>query len=284
MRLAERIDTRIARYNKTRSTGCTVRYQAFGCAVTGCSNRIECDIRDSRRAQIKRDTDDIHLTGAREDAFRSPIRLYGRLSALASDINGSGIDFRPTDQQGEVKEILSGRLENVVKQFDQFIDQDVQQFNKEYLADHYGTRKGKRWKVPPEFSGRGGLMYLGEELEPYQAHYEAKSGSIDDDDWRDLVALCRLLEEATDEELVAELGSALLSHNYGVTVTDTPGEIARDHAREHAAYIASWNEVLRDDASALFDAWALALGACDWLELEFSRRAASDTSLPEAAA
>lgn len=86
------------------------------------------------------------------------------------------------------------------------------------------------------------------------------------------------------EELVAELGSALLSHNYGVTVTDTPGEIARDHAREHAAYIASWIEVLRDDASALFDAWALALGACDWLELEFSRRAASDTSLPEAAA
>ena len=42
---------------------------------------------------------DIHLTGAREDAFRSPMKLYGRLSALASEINSSGIDFKPTNQQ-----------------------------------------------------------------------------------------------------------------------------------------------------------------------------------------
>ena len=73
---------------------------------------------------------DIHLTGAREDAFRSPMKLYGRLSALASDINGSGIDFKPTDQQGEVQQVLNGRLEKVIQQFDQFIEQDVQQFNK----------------------------------------------------------------------------------------------------------------------------------------------------------
>lgn len=72
---------------------------------------------------------DIHLTGAREDAFRSPMRLYGRLSALASDINGSGIDFRPTNQQDEVGAILNARLEKVVQQFDEFIDDDVQEFN-----------------------------------------------------------------------------------------------------------------------------------------------------------
>ncbi len=73
---------------------------------------------------------DIHLTGAREDAFRSPMKLYGRLSALASDINGSGIDFKPTNQQGEVKEVLSERLENVVKQFQKVQDEDIQAFNK----------------------------------------------------------------------------------------------------------------------------------------------------------
>lgn len=73
---------------------------------------------------------DIHLTGAREDAFRSPMKLYGRLSALASDINGSGIDFRPTDQQGEVQEVLNGRLERVTRQFDEFIKEDIQRFNK----------------------------------------------------------------------------------------------------------------------------------------------------------
>ena len=42
---------------------------------------------------------DIHLTGAREDAFRSPMKLYGRLSALASDIGAFGVDFKPTNQQ-----------------------------------------------------------------------------------------------------------------------------------------------------------------------------------------
>jgi photosystem II stability/assembly factor-like uncharacterized protein len=73
---------------------------------------------------------DIHLTGAREDAFRSPMQLYGRLSALASDIIGSGIDFKPTNQQGEVSEILNERLQNAVKQFEQIQENDIQKFNK----------------------------------------------------------------------------------------------------------------------------------------------------------
>jgi hypothetical protein len=73
---------------------------------------------------------DIHLTGAREDAFRSPMQLYGRLSALASDIIGSGIDFKPTNQQGEVSEILNERLQNAMKQFEQIQENDIQKFNK----------------------------------------------------------------------------------------------------------------------------------------------------------
>jgi len=58
------------------------------------------------------------------------MKLYGRLSALASDINGSGIDFRPTDQQGEVSEILNERLRNAVKQFEQIKKNDIEEFNK----------------------------------------------------------------------------------------------------------------------------------------------------------
>ena len=73
---------------------------------------------------------DIHLTGAREDAFRSPIKLYGRLSALASDINSSGIDFKPTNQQGEVYEVLDERLQAAIEQFDELIQNDIQQFNR----------------------------------------------------------------------------------------------------------------------------------------------------------
>ncbi|MCR9264475.1 MAG: glycosyl hydrolase [Flavobacteriaceae bacterium] len=72
---------------------------------------------------------DIHLTGAREDAFRSPMKLYGRLSALASDITGNGLDFRPTDQQGEVYSIFNKRLKDVDDKFKTFMNVEVKNFN-----------------------------------------------------------------------------------------------------------------------------------------------------------
>jgi len=72
---------------------------------------------------------DIHLTGAREDAFRSPMKLYGRLSALASDLSASGIDFRPTNQQGEVAQVLSKRLVNSQTQFEKLVEEDIKAFN-----------------------------------------------------------------------------------------------------------------------------------------------------------
>lgn len=72
---------------------------------------------------------DIHLTGAREDAFRSPMKLYGRLSALASDIGGFGADFKPTDQQREVYAIFNKRLKEVDAKFKKFITVEVEQLN-----------------------------------------------------------------------------------------------------------------------------------------------------------
>jgi len=72
---------------------------------------------------------DIHLTGAREDAFRSPMQLYGRLSALASDLSGHGIDFKPTDQQREVQAIFNKRLKVVDEKFQKFIKKEVSELN-----------------------------------------------------------------------------------------------------------------------------------------------------------
>lgn len=77
---------------------------------------------------------DVNLTGAREDAFRSPIQLYGRLSALGSDINGSGIDFAPTDQQQDVHKLLQSRLDAVQADFDQLMQQTAA-FNKKYKTN-----------------------------------------------------------------------------------------------------------------------------------------------------
>ncbi|MDX1333755.1 MAG: glycosyl hydrolase, partial [Robiginitalea sp.] len=72
---------------------------------------------------------DIHLTGAREDAFRAPMKLYGRLSALASDITGNGVDFKPTDQQREVYAIFNERLEAVNQRFVNFMEVEVKKLN-----------------------------------------------------------------------------------------------------------------------------------------------------------
>lgn len=69
---------------------------------------------------------DIELTGAREDSFRNPMKLYGRLSALASDLNSSGIDFPPTDQQVAVYDVLKERLDKAQASYDQQMEQLAQ--------------------------------------------------------------------------------------------------------------------------------------------------------------
>ena len=53
---------------------------------------------------------DIHLTGAREDAFRHPNRLWSRYGSLLSDVAEESSDFPPTDQQRQVFGLLHGRL------------------------------------------------------------------------------------------------------------------------------------------------------------------------------
>ena len=80
---------------------------------------------------------DIHLTGAREDAFRAPMKLYGRLSALASDIGGHGIDFKPTDQQRNVYEIFNKRLENVNEKFKKFLNTEVDRLNRQLQKSEF---------------------------------------------------------------------------------------------------------------------------------------------------
>jgi hypothetical protein len=89
---------------------------------------------------------DIHLTGAREDAFRSPMKLYGRLSALASDIGGFGADFKPTDQQREVYAIFNKRLKTVDVKFKKFMDVEVNKLNIQLKKSELEIRTDKKLK------------------------------------------------------------------------------------------------------------------------------------------
>ncbi len=77
---------------------------------------------------------DVNLTGAREDSFRNPMRLYGRLSALASDIDWKGADFVPTLQQGEVHQVLTERLEEAKQAIQAFFDGELNRLNDQLRA------------------------------------------------------------------------------------------------------------------------------------------------------
>jgi hypothetical protein len=72
---------------------------------------------------------DINLTGAREDAFRNPMKLYGRISALASDVGGFGADFRPTSQQLEVFNIFRKQLDDIQLQYQRLLNEEIPEFN-----------------------------------------------------------------------------------------------------------------------------------------------------------
>lgn len=89
---------------------------------------------------------DIHLTGAREDAFRSPMKLYGRISALASDIGGFGADFKPTDQQREVYAIFNKRLKDIDEKFKKFMDVDVEKLNAQLKKSELEIRTATKLK------------------------------------------------------------------------------------------------------------------------------------------
>ncbi len=71
---------------------------------------------------------DTGLTGSREDAFRAPMRLYGRFGALANDAGHDGADFHPTDQQREVHALLSERLDTAREEFRRLRDETLPPF------------------------------------------------------------------------------------------------------------------------------------------------------------
>jgi photosystem II stability/assembly factor-like uncharacterized protein len=77
---------------------------------------------------------DVNMTGAREDAFRAPMQLYGRLGALANDVGMDGADFPPTDQQLEVHAVLTARLEEVRAQYEKLMKEDVPAFRVSFTA------------------------------------------------------------------------------------------------------------------------------------------------------
>jgi hypothetical protein len=85
---------------------------------------------------------------------------------------------------------------------------NAQQFNGDFVREWFNTRKGARWKVPGSPRGRGGLEYLGDDVEAYKRVYEIKS----DDDakaWGEFIAMTKVLNTTPPDKLEAALAPVL---------------------------------------------------------------------------
>ena len=143
--------------------------------------------------------------GISVDAYDDELRIDDRRTLNLLNANGddsmmrevlfSNIaeDYLPAPKANFVRVVVNGVYLGVYG--------NVEQINKDFTKDHHDTRKGVRWKVPPDFSGGGALAYHGPDRGEYESRYELKTGSAGLEDWDALVEVCRVLAETPDEEL-----------------------------------------------------------------------------------
>jgi spore coat protein CotH len=119
---------------------------------------------------------------------------------------------------------------------------NVQQFDKKFLKESFSTDKGVRWKAPGSPGGRAGLTYLGEEVAPYQRLFEIKTKDKKEAEqgWKDLIALCRTLNETPIEKLqealrpILDIDGALAFLALDVALINSDGYWAR--ASDYSLY------------------------------------------------
>ncbi len=99
--------------------------------------------------------------------------------------------YLPAPRANFVKVVINGESWGI------YINQ--QQFNKDFLEEWFGTRKGTRWKVVGDPRNRS-FSYLGDSPEPYQRQFELKTGKAEDP-WTDLVKLCETMNRTPAERL-----------------------------------------------------------------------------------
>lgn len=138
-------------------------------------------------------------------------RLYGykTLNLLNGHVDASFLreilynriahDYIPAMKTNLVKLVINGENWGV------YIN--LQQYNKDFLAEWFGTRDGIRWKIGP--GGGGALTYSGENPARYQEAYQLKTNNVENP-WEDLIRLCKMLDDTTpDAELMENLPSLL---------------------------------------------------------------------------
>ena len=85
---------------------------------------------------------------------------------------------------------------------------NAQQYNADFIREHFRGGDGGRWKAPGSPRGRAGLEYLGENVDAYRQIYEIKSKDTPEA-WAALIQFTRVLNETPAERLEAALAPIL---------------------------------------------------------------------------
>ena len=85
---------------------------------------------------------------------------------------------------------------------------NAEQFNADFVRDRFKDKGGARWKVPGSPIGRGGMAYLGENIDAYRGIYAIKSRDTEQS-WRRLIQMFKVLNETPADRLEAELAPLL---------------------------------------------------------------------------
>jgi hypothetical protein len=84
-----------------------------------------------------------------------------------------------------------------------------QHFNRDFVEDYFGYGgDGVRWQVPGSPGARGGMEYLGDDIEQYRAIYEIDNQDSEES-WNALINLFEVLNGTPTEDLVAALDPLL---------------------------------------------------------------------------
>lgn len=175
-------------------------YAGVGVRYRGSSSYIMVSALKKKSLNVSIDHTDDKL---RIDGNRTINLLNGNQdSSLIRDAMFSAVagQFVPTPRVNFVKLVINGANWGVYG--------NSQQFNKDFLKDWFGSRKGVRWKIERNRGGIGALCYLGDDEASYRRAFQLKTKK-DPQAWSRLISFCKLLNQTPVEEREAVLPKVL---------------------------------------------------------------------------
>jgi hypothetical protein len=128
----------------------------------------------------------LNLLNSHEDPSFLRTVLYSRIAR----------EYLPAPKASLVHLVINGESWGIYS--------NVQQFNKEFVKENFGSKSGTRWKVQGSPNGRGTLEYLGSDPQAYRKIYQIKSKESKEA-WARLIEMSRVLSQTPSVDLKGKL-------------------------------------------------------------------------------